>query len=335
LLMLSWKLGPALACGNTLVIKTSEKTPLSALRIAELIKEVGFPPGVVNIVSGFGPTAGAALAEHMDVDKIAFTGSTAVGRTVMIAAAKSNLKKVSLELGGKSPNIVFPDVDIDEAVEGAHAALFFNCGQCCTAGSRTFVHASIYDEFVRKSVERAKKIAFTKDAKEDPMAQGPVVDHLQHKRVLSYIERGKQDGARLLTGGSAAAGTGFFIHPTVFADVTDDMTIAREEIFGPVMSILKFNDLKEVVERANRTAYGLAAAVWTRDLHIAHTVANSLKAGSVWINAYNVLQPSIPFGGFKESGIGRDLGEYALAEYTQVKAISIKHDSPPARLSRL
>jgi len=259
-------------------------------------------------------------------------GSTATGRTILRAAANSNLKRVSLELGGKSPNIVFPDVDIDEAVEGAHGALFFNCGQCCCAGSRTFVHESIYEEFVRKSVERAKRLALTRDAKEDPMAQGPVVDDIQFKRVQSYIERGKKEGARLAAGGRVAHGSGFFIEPTVFADVTDDMSIAREEIFGPVMSILKFRDLKEVTDRANRTAYGLAAAVWTKDINIALTVAHSLKAGTVWVNTYNVLQPGIPFGGFKESGFGRDLGEYALHEYTSVKAVTIKHDSLPSRL---
>jgi aldehyde dehydrogenase (NAD+) len=327
LLMKVWKLGPLLACGNTAVVKTSEKTPLAALKLADLINQAGFPPGVVNVLSGFGDTAGMALASHMDVDKIAFTGSTGTGRKIMKAAAESNLKKVTLELGGKSPAIVFPDVDIDAAVEGTHFALFFNHGQVCCAGSRVFVHESIYDEFVEKSVQRAQKLPLSSGSNTGG-ALGPVVDRIQHQRVSNYIEKGKQEGARLVAGGTKVESKGTFIAPTVFADVTDDMTIAKEEVFGPLMSILKFKTIDEVVERANNTLFGLSASVWTDDINKAQYVANNLKSGTVWINCHHVLQPSIPFGGYKQSGFGRDLGEYALQEYTQVKAVVSKLQSP-------
>ena len=323
LLMQAWKLAPALATGNTVVLKTAEQTPLSALRVGELIIEAGFPPGVVNILSGYGPTAGAAIAHHMDIDKVAFTGSTEVGRLVMEAAAKSNLKRVTLELGGKSPNIIFADASMDEAIEDAHFALFFNQGQCCCAGSRVFVEEKCYDEFVLKSVERAKQrvIGNPFDTKTE---QGPQVDKEQFDKVIGYIESGMREGAEMLCGGGRFGDRGFFIQPTVFADVRDDMKIAQEEIFGPVMSIIKFKDIDEVIERANATIYGLAAAVWTKDITKAHAIANNVRAGTVWVNCYDVLDAAAPFGGFKQSGIGRELGEYGLQQYTEVKTVTIK-----------
>jgi aldehyde dehydrogenase (NAD+) len=323
MLMLAWKLAPALATGNTVVMKPAEQTPLSALRIGELIVEAGFPPGVVNLLPGFGPTAGAAIARHMDVDKIAFTGSTEVGHLIMEAAARSNLKRVTLELGGKSPNIVFADVDLDEAVEGAHFGLFFNHGQCCCAGSRVFVEEKIYDKFVEKSGARARKRTVG-DPFDPGTEQGPQVDDAQFDKVMGYIEAGKNDGARLVCGGERVGDRGYFIQPTVFADVRDEMTIASEEIFGPVMSIIPFKDVDEVIKRANKTTYGLAAAVWTRDIGKAYAVANSVRAGTVWVNCYNILDTRAPFGGFKQSGIGRELGEYGLQQYTEVKTVTVK-----------
>jgi aldehyde dehydrogenase (NAD+) len=323
LLMQAWKLGPALSCGCTVVMKPAEQTPLSALRVAELALEAGFPEGVLNMLPGYGPTAGAALARHMDVDKVAFTGSTEVGHLIMRAAADSNLKRVTLELGGKSPNIIFADAEMDKAVEGSHQALFFNQGQCCCAGSRTFVEEKCYDEFVSKSVERAKKRTvgnpFDKNTE-----QGPQVDQEQFNKVMGYIDAGKKDKAKLMTGGNRVGDKGYFIEPTVFADVQDDMTIAREEIFGPVMSILKFKDLNEVVDRANKSLYGLAAAVWTKDITKAHAIADGVRAGTVWVNCYDVFDAAAPFGGFKQSGIGRELGEYGLANYTEVKTVTVK-----------
>jgi aldehyde dehydrogenase (NAD+) len=323
MLMQAWKLAPALATGNTVVMKPAEQTPLSALRIAELIVEAGYPPGVVNMLPGYGPTAGAAIARHMDVDKVAFTGSTEVGHLIMEAAAKSNLKRVTLELGGKSPNIVFADTHMDEAVEGAHFGLFFNHGQCCCAGSRVFVEEKIYDEFVEKSGARARKRKVGNPF--DPMTeQGPQVDQAQFDKVMGFIESGQSQGAKLVCGGERVGDRGYFIQPTVFADVQDNMKIAKEEIFGPVMSIIPFKSLDEVVARANRTEYGLAAAVWTRDIGKAHAVADSVRAGTVWVNCYNVLDPRAPFGGFKQSGIGRELGEYGLQQYTEVKTVTVK-----------
>ncbi len=322
LLMQAWKWGPALACGNTVVLKPAEQTPLTALRVAQLAQEVGFPDGVINVVPGYGPTAGAALSGHMDVDKIAFTGETGTGKIVMTAAAQSNLKRVSLELGGKSPNIVFADADMDEAVEGAYFGLFFNQGQCCCAGSRLFVQESAYDEFVHKIVAKAKgrKVGdpFSADTE-----QGPQVSQEQFDRVLGYIEHGKKDGAKMLAGGGRVGDKGYFIQPTVFGDVTDEMKIAREEIFGPVMSILKFKDADEVIARGNRTVYGLAAAVWTSDVKKALRLANGLRAGTVWVNCYDVFDAGAPFGGFKMSGVGRELGQYALQHYTEVKTVTM------------
>jgi aldehyde dehydrogenase (NAD+) len=323
LLMMAWKWGPALACGNTLVLKPAEQTPLTALRVAELAMEVGFPPGVINVVPGFGPTAGAALSGHMDVDKIAFTGETGTGKIVMTAAAQSNLKRVSLELGGKSPNIVLADADIDAAIEGAYFGLFFNQGQCCVAGSRVFVEEKIYDEFLHKMTAKAKarKVGdpFSMDTE-----QGPQVSKEQQDRVRHYIDIGKQEGARLLVGGNGVSGdlaSGYFVEPTVFADVDDDMTIAKEEIFGPVMSVLKFKDTAEAIQRGNASCYGLAAAVWTKDVKKALNVSHALKAGTVWVNCYDVFDARAPFGGYKMSGIGRELGQYALQLYTEVKTV--------------
>ena len=323
LLMQAWKLAPALACGNTVGLKTAEQTPLSALRIGELIVEASFPEGVVNILPGYGPTAGAAIANHMDIDKVAFTGSTEVGHLIMKAAADSNLKRVTLELGGKSPNIVFSDADLNQAVEGSHFALFFNQGQCCCAGSRVFVEEKVYDEFVERSTERAKRRTVG-DPLERTTEQGPQVDNDQFNKVLSYVDAGKREGARLLCGGERVGDRGYFVAPTVFSEVNDEMKIAQEEIFGPVMSILKFKDMDDLVERANKTIYGLAAAVWTRDIGKAHHIANNVRAGTVWVNCYDVFDAGAPFGGFKQSGIGRELGEYGLQQYSEIKTVTVK-----------
>jgi len=323
LLMQAWKLAPALATGNTVILKPAEQTPLTALRVGELILEAGFPPGVVNILPGYGPTAGAAIARNPEIDKVAFTGSTEVGHLIMEASAKSNLKRVTLELGGKSPNIVFADADLDKAVEGSHFALFFNQGQCCCAGSRLFVEEKVYDEFVDRSVARAKKRTVG-DPLDPATEQGPQVDDAQFDKVMTYIESGKQEGAKMLCGGDRVGSRGFFIRPTVFADVKDDMTIAQEEIFGPVMSILKFRDMDDLVERANKTMYGLAAGVWTRDIGKAHAIAEGIRAGTVWVNCYDVFDAAAPFGGFKQSGIGRENGEYGLQQYTEVKTVTVQ-----------
>jgi aldehyde dehydrogenase (NAD+) len=323
MLMQSWKLAPALATGNTIVMKPAEQTPLSALRIGELVVEAGFPQGVVNLLPGFGPTAGAAIARHMDVDKVAFTGSTEVGRLIMEAAAKSNLKRITLELGGKSPNIIFADTDLDEAVEGAHMGVFVNQGQSCCAGSRVFVEEKIYQQFVEKSVARARKRRVG-DPFDPTTEQGPQVDQSQFDSVMGYIESGRSDSATLACGGEPVGNRGYFIQPTVFADVQDEMKIARHEIFGPVMSVIAFKDVDEVIARANCTNYGLAAGVWTRDIRKAHAVANAMRAGTVWVNCYHVLDTRTPFGGFKQSGIGRELGEYGLQEYTEVKTVTVK-----------
>ncbi|MDJ0509297.1 MAG: aldehyde dehydrogenase family protein [Crocosphaera sp.] len=323
LLMQAWKLAPALAAGNTVVMKTAEQTPLSALRVGELIIEAGFPPGVVNILSGYGPTAGQAIARHHDIDKVAFTGSTEVGHLILEASAQTNLKRVTLELGGKSPNIVFADADLDQSIEGAHFGLFFNQGQCCCAGSRLFVEEKCYDEFVAKTVERAKK-GIVGDPFDEKTTQGPQVDRTQFDRVMDYIESGQREGAKMLCGGSRVGDRGYFIEPTVFADVQDGMKIAQEEIFGPVMSIIKFKDIDEVIQRANNTMYGLAAAIWTQDISKVHRIAHGLRAGTVWVNCYDVFDAAAPFGGFKQSGIGRELGEYGLQQYTEIKTVTIK-----------
>ncbi|XP_035683791.1 retinal dehydrogenase 2-like [Branchiostoma floridae] len=321
--MFIWKLATALAAGNTVVIKPAEQTPLTALYLASLIKEAGFPPGVVNVLPGYGPTCGAHIVEHMDVDKIAFTGSTEVGKIIQAAAGKSNLKRVSLELGGKSPLIVFSDADLDTAVEEAHTSAFFNQGQVCIAGTRTFVQESVYDDFVKRSVERVKKRTVGNPF--DMTTQhGPQVDKDMFDKVMRLIESGKQQGANLQYGGSRHGDKGFFIQPTVFSEVQDDMTIAKEEIFGPVMSIFKFKDISEVIDRANNTTYGLAAYVFTKDIDKALTIANSVQAGAVSVNCFNPISIQAPFGGFKQSGNGRELGEYGVHEYCEVKTVTVK-----------
>ena len=319
LLMATWKLAPCLACGNTVVIKSSEKTPLSLLFLAHLAQLAGFPPGVLNCISGYGPTAGNALAMHMDVDKIAFTGSTPVGRKMLHASADSNLKKVTVELGGKSPVIVFPDCDLENAVNGIHIGLFFNAGQVCCAGSRVYVHESIHDEFVKLTAAKIKSQPLASAVNKGSSLQ-PIVDDMQHKRVLGYIEKGKAEGATLAAGGQAGDKS-YFVELTLFTDVKDHMAIANEEIFGPVLSVLKFSSIDEVIDRANNSVFGLAASVWTQDINKAKYVANRIKAGTVWLNCHNVLSYAVPFGGYKQSGIGRDLGEYALHEYTTVKSV--------------
>ncbi|KAF2256058.1 aldehyde dehydrogenase [Trematosphaeria pertusa] len=323
LLMWAWKIGPAIAAGNTVVLKTAEQTPLSALVACNLIKEAGFPPGVINVLSGFGKVAGAAISSHMDIDKVAFTGSTVVGRQIMKAAAGSNLKKVTLELGGKSPNIVFDDADIDNAISWVNFGIYFNHGQCCCAGSRVYVQEGIYDKFIEKFKARAAKNAVG-DPFHNETFQGPQVSQLQFDRIMSYIEEGKKAGAKIETGGKRIGDKGFFIEPTIFSNVTEDMKIVQEEIFGPVCSISKFKTKEEAIAIGNNTTYGLAAAVHTSNLNTAIEVSNALRAGTVWVNTYNTLHWQLPFGGYKESGIGRELGEAALDNYTQVKTVSIR-----------
>lgn len=305
------------------ILKPAEQTPLSALYLASLAKEAGIPAGVLNVITGFGPTAGGAISSHPQIRKVAFTGSTEVGKLIMEAAAKSNLKKVSLELGGKSPLVVFDDVDLDEAVPLAQEAVFINHGQICCAGSRTFVQEKIYDEFVKRSVELAKKRKVGNQFAADTL-QGPQVDKDTFDKIITYIDYGKKDGAKLEIGGKTIGTEGFFVEPTVFSNVTDDMRIARDEIFGPVQSILKFKTLEEVIERANNTNYGLAAGVLTKNLNNALTFANAVEAGTVWVNCYIATAVNTPFGGYKESGIGRELGEEGLDAYLETKAVSIK-----------
>jgi len=318
LLMLAWKISPALACGNTVVLKSSEKTPLSALFFAELTRRAGFPDGVVNILSGYGPTAGKALGLHMDVDKLGFTGSGPVGRQLLQYSAQSNLKKVTLELGGKSPAIVFPDADLDQVINGMVLGIFFNAGQVCCASSRAYVHESIHDEFVTKLSLVANSMQLASQANH-PNTMQPIVDELQHKRILNYLDVAKKEGATVSAGGTGGDST--YVKPTVFSDLKDEMRIVKEEVFGPVLSVLKFSTIDEVIQRANKSEYGLASSIWTQDISKAQYVSSQLKAGTVWINTHNVLSYAVPFGGYKQSGIGRDLGSYALAEYTQVKSI--------------
>ncbi|KAF7122674.1 hypothetical protein CNMCM5793_000784 [Aspergillus hiratsukae] len=328
MLMWSWKIGPAVAAGNTIILKTAEQTPLSALYAAQLIKEAGFPPGVINIISGFGRTAGAAIASHMDIDKVAFTGSTLVGRNILQAAAKSNLKKVTLELGGKSPNIVFADADIENALKWVSFGIYFNHGQCCCAGSRVLVHESIYEKFLARFKERAEQIKVS-DPFDPQTFQGPQVSQLQFDRIMGYIQDGKQAGARVITGGERHGDKGYFIKPTIFADVNGDMKIVQEEIFGPVCTVQKFSTEEEAIKLANNTNYGLASAVHTSDLNTAIRVSNAIKAGTVWVNNYNMISYQAPFGGFKESGLGRELGAYALENYTQIKTVHIRTGDCP------
>lgn len=323
LLMFAWKIGPALATGNTVVMKTAEQTPLSGLVFTQFIQQAGFPPGVFNLVTGLGKVAGAALSAHMGVDKIAFTGSTAVGRQIMKAAASSNLKKVTLELGGKSPNIVFNDADLDKTVDWVNFGIYYNHGQICCAGSRIYVQEGIYDKFLEAFKKRAEENKVGDPFQEETF-QGPQVSQLQYDRVMAYIDAGRTEGAKVVTGGTRLGDKGYFIQPTIFSDVRPDMKIMREEIFGPVCAIAKFKDEEEVIQLANDTTYGLAAAVHTQSLNTAIRVSNALEAGTVWINCYNMIHHALPFGGYKESGIGRELGEAALANYTQSKSVAMR-----------
>jgi phenylacetaldehyde dehydrogenase len=319
LVMAAWKLAPALAVGCTCVLKPAEQTPLTALRLGELIQEAGFPDGVVNIVPGFGETAGAALAAHPDVDKIAFTGSTAVGRLIANAAT-GNLKKVSLELGGKSPNVILADADLKFAIPGSANAIFFNQGQVCTAGSRLFVHQSVFDRVVEGLAGETKKLKVGPGIN-PANNMGPLVSEEQLNRVCGYLDFGAKEGAKTVVGGKRMGDTGYFVEPTVLVDVKPEMKVVREEIFGPVVTAIPFNEPEEVIAFANDTVYGLAAAVWTRDISKAHRVAAKLRAGTVWINCYNVFDPALPFGGYKQSGWGREMGHAALDLYTESKSV--------------
>ncbi|HSG81890.1 MAG TPA: aldehyde dehydrogenase family protein [Gemmatimonadota bacterium] len=317
----AWKIAPALACGNTVVLKPAEDTPLSALKLAELAGQAGFPAGAFNVVPGLGSIAGAALVRHVGVDKIAFTGSTEVGKEIMRQAA-TTLKRVSLELGGKSPNIVFADADIEAAIRGVTSGIFYGKGEVCAAGSRLFVESSIRDRVVEQVAERAKKLT-PGDPFDKGTRLGAIASKRQMERVLGYIESGRREGAKLLTGGLRVDRPGYYVEATVFDQVTPEMTIAREEIFGPVIAAIDFADEDQAVALANQTIYGLAAGIWTRDVKKAHRVASALQAGTVWVNTYNRYDPAAPFGGYKQSGFGRDLGAHALEEYTQVKTVWI------------
>ncbi len=325
LLMAAWKLGPALATGCTVVLKPAEQTPLTALKLGEILIEAGLPPGVVNIIPGFGPTAGVAIARHNDVDKVAFTGSTEVGKLVMRLAAESNLKRVSLELGGKAPNIVFADSDLSAAVDGAMRGIFFNQGEVCCAGSRLFLEEKIHDEFISMLKTRVEKMIVGNPL--DPKTQmGAQVNKEQFNKILNYIEKGKQEGAKVVTGGSPAHKQGYFMKPTILQGVNNQMTVAREEIFGPVVCAIPFKNQDDLRTQANDTIYGLSAGIWTRDIGKAHRLAKEIKAGTVWINCFNCFDAASPFGGFKQSGFGRELGKYALELYTQVKSVWVSLD---------
>ena len=321
LLLATWKLGPALACGNTVILKPAEQTPLTALKLGRLAVEAGFPPGVLNIVTG-GPETGRAIVRHKDIDKIAFTGSTSVGKEIMRSAADT-LKRVTLELGGKSPNIVFADSDLDSAVKGAINGIFYGKGEVCNAGSRLFIESKVKDEFTAKLIERAKNLR-PGDPLDPKTRLGAIVSEEQMQTVLGYIEKGKSEGAELLAGGgrvSVNGDKGFFLEPTVFGSVSNDMTIAQEEIFGPVLATLSFEDVDQVAELANRNAYGLAAGIWTSNIKKAHALAKRLRAGTVWINTYGPMDAALPFGGFKQSGFGRELGIHAIDHYTETKSV--------------
>lgn len=326
LTLATWKIGPAIACGCTMVLKPAEQTPLTALKLGEILLEAGVPDGVINIVTGYGPTAGRALACHMDVDKVAFTGSTEVGREILKAAGESNLKRVSLELGGKSPQIVFADADLSSAVQGCALGIYFNQGEICHAGSRLFLQSSVHDRFVDALVTVSKEKKVGNPLKSDSQ-MGALVSQEHYNRVLSYIGSGREQGAKLECGGAPAVVPecdGWFVQPTVFTQVKNEMRIAREEIFGPVVSVIRFDEVDEVVRAANATSYGLAAGVWTKDIQMAHRVAHALRAGTVWINAYSVVDCASSWGGFKQSGIGRELGMHALELYSEHKSIWVQ-----------
>jgi aldehyde dehydrogenase (NAD+) len=320
----AWKFAPALACGCSVVLKPSELTPLTALRIAELAIEAGIPEGVLNVVTGYGATAGEALGRHMDVDKISFTGSIRTARALLKASAESNLKRVSLELGGKNPNIIFPDCDMEAALNSAFWGIYANKGEVCSSGSRLLVHEGIHDEFLNRLVDRAKKLKVG-DPLDPESEMGSQISAQQTERILGYIHAGIEEGATLMCGGKreteGAKGKGFFVQPTVFSGVQPGMKIAQEEIFGPVLAAIRFHDAEEAIKIANGTIYGLVSAVWTRDIQLAHRMASEIKAGSVWINTYNGFDSASPFGGYKQSGFGRDLGGYALEQYTNVKSV--------------
>ncbi len=321
LLLASWKLAPALACGNSVVFKPAEQTSLTAVRFGEIAMEAGLPPGVLNIITG-GPEVGAALVKHPLVDKIAFTGSTAVGKQIMREASDS-LKRITLELGGKSPNIVFADGDLDQAVKGAINGIFYGKGEVCNAGSRLFVDRKVHDEFMTKLVERAKKMC-PGDPLDPKTRLGALVSEKQMNTVLGYIDAGKKEGANLVAGGRRVpvnGNDGYFVEPTIFGEVKNDMKIAQEEIFGPVLAVIEFDDLEEVIEAANKNVYGLAAAVWTRDVKRAHLMTKRLRAGTVWVNTYGLMDAALPFGGYKQSGFGRELGAHAVEHYTELKSV--------------
>jgi len=320
--MLAWKVAPALACGNVSILKPAEQTPLTALRLGELILEAGVPEGVVNIITGFGETAGAAIASHPDIDKVAFTGSTEVGKLILQASA-GNLKRVSLELGGKSPNVVFADADLESAVATSVFGFTMLSGQVCCAGTRVFVQEDFHDRFADALTRYTAKVR-AGDPLDPKTTVGPLVSKEQFERVKGYLAIGKDEGAKLTTGGDVTDGKGYFVNPTVFTDVKNTMKIAREEIFGPVVSVIPFKDEHDAVLQGNDTTYGLAAAVWTNDVSRAHKVARALKAGTVWINCYNVIDPISPFGGYKQSGIGRELGRHSVDLYTQIKSVYVK-----------
>ncbi|KIK68598.1 hypothetical protein GYMLUDRAFT_36058, partial [Collybiopsis luxurians FD-317 M1] len=319
-IMFAMKIGPALAAGNTVVLKPSEMTPLSALRVCMMVEEAGFPPGVLNVVTGYGTTVGAAISSHMKIDKVAFTGSTAVGRKIMEAAARSNLKNVTLELGGKSPNIIFNDADLDQAVKWAAHGIFLNQGQICFAGSRIYVQSGIYDEFLAKFTERTKMNKLGDPFSAD-VYQGPQISPIQTDRIMDYVKSGKEQGAKVHLGGERQDGN--FVTPTIFTETKPDMKIVQEEIFGPVSVVIKFEDRDDVVRQANDTIYGLAAAVFTQNLSQAIEVGHALKAGTIWVNCYNELSAGMPFGGYKQSGLGREYGSYALEHYVNVKAMHV------------
>ena len=319
--MVAWKWGPALAAGCTIVMKPAEQTPLTCLRLAQLAKEVGIPDGVINVVPGYGPTAGAAVVKHPLIDKVAFTGEHRTAQTITRESADT-LKRLTFELGGKSPNVIFEDADLDAAAQGAYVGLFLNQGQCCCAGSRVFVHRSKHAEFLEKlqRLTQQRKVGnpFSPDTE-----QGPQVDQSQFDKIMSYIEKGKEEGANCVTGGGRVGTKGYFIEPTIFDGVKDEMAIAQDEIFGPVLSVLTFEDKEEIIQRSNATFYGLAAAVWTRDVSLAHEYAARVRAGTIWINCYDVFDAAAPFGGFKMSGHGRELGEEGLRAYTENKTVTL------------
>lgn len=323
-LLAVWKIAPALACGCSVVVKPSELTPFTALRVAELAAEAGVPEGVVNVVTGYGETAGEALARHMDVDKISFTGSIRTARALLKASSESNLKRISLELGGKNPNILFPDCDKKAALEAAFWGIFANKGEVCSAGSRLLVHEDLHDEFVAMLIERARRMKVG-DPLDPATEMGSQISQAQMERILGYIDSGKREGATLACGGrrlmEGPLAKGFFIEPTVFTGVDPGMTIAQEEIFGPVLAVIRFRDVDEAIRIANNTIYGLVSAVWTRDVGVALRMAREIRAGSVWINTYNGFDSASPFGGYKQSGFGRDLGAHALEQYTNVKSV--------------